>query len=214
MPRREAIVDVEHLEAAPRKRQRHDPVRVFGEDVKTTAVHVQHRRKRAGAVGRPVHVQPVLVRAVVDIGDVADDLAAVAVGTRLRVKPAGGGDAAKEVVDEGRPCATPKPTDHRSFIIVTRRKLALFDGRRDVDGLRQRIFDGRRDLLRRQILPVDVPLGEPRISPSHSLVYQAPIGFVGRARQKTRALSPMSASHRSRPMPSPCASASTANLVR
>src|SRR5207248_3054265 len=45
-------------------------------------------------------------------------------------------------------------------IIVTATKQSLFDGRRDVDRLRQRIGNGFGQLFRRQVFPVHVPLGE------------------------------------------------------
>ena len=110
--RRQSIVDVDHLVAEARERQRHHPVRVLGQDAKAAAVHVQHRRKRTGPVGRPVDVQAVLGAPVVEIGKVANHLDRVSIGPRVRVQPPGRGDAAKEIVDEQRAGLATKAVQH------------------------------------------------------------------------------------------------------
>ena len=82
---REPVGDVDHQVAEPREHQAHQPVSVLRQQVKRAAVDVEHHRPRAGAMDRPVDVEPVPAR-VGAIDHVALDLDAVARRPRRRMQ--------------------------------------------------------------------------------------------------------------------------------
>ena len=94
MAGREAVVDVEHDVAAPRERDRHEPVRVLREDAEAAAVHVEDDGQGARSLRGPVDVEGVLLQAVVDVAQVVDALDAVALGLGL-------GEATRDVAEDG-----------------------------------------------------------------------------------------------------------------
>ncbi len=94
--RREAIVDVEHDVAGAREHERHDPVRVLAEDAKASAVDVEDRALRLGAVARTPYVEP--VHGVVAVEDVAGAHEAVLLRASERVERAERGERIKEAI--------------------------------------------------------------------------------------------------------------------
>ena len=94
MAGRQSVVDVHHHHASTRKRQTHQPVRVFRQDAKAAAVDVQHDRvgrlvdgaRQLGSGRRHIDIKLVIATTAGQIGHVIGHIDAVALRTGQRMQ--------------------------------------------------------------------------------------------------------------------------------